>query len=397
MNRKRTSVAAAVVAVAASLAGASLADHRSPAPPAAARDIAAANAGFYGSTGGMRLSSPVVGMAATPSGGGYWLVAQDGGIFSFGDARFYGSTGGMRLASPVVGMAATPSGAGYWLVAKDGGIFSFGNAPFDGSAGGSPLAQPVVGMATSSQVSGYWLVASDGGIFSYPAAPSSSPAHFSTLPVGATLPSDATCASEVRPEPETRPANNTANHTVGVGGNSEYPRVDGNYTGTTDEILQWAACKWGIDEDILRAQAAVESYWFQRTVSDFSTDPTTCVPGHQTLGADGTAGECPQSIGILQVRYPYHQSAFQNNNATNSTAYNVDYALAGWRSCFEGQDQWLNTVDRGATYSAGDVWGCIGVWYSGRWYTPAAVTYINKVKDYLAQRIWSTASFISAS
>ena len=36
---------------------------------------------------------PVVGMAATPSGHGYWLVASDGGIFSFGDAPFYGSTG----------------------------------------------------------------------------------------------------------------------------------------------------------------------------------------------------------------------------------------------------------------------------------------------------------------
>ena len=29
-------------------------------------------------------------------GNGYWLVAADGGIFSFGDAKFFGSTGGMR-------------------------------------------------------------------------------------------------------------------------------------------------------------------------------------------------------------------------------------------------------------------------------------------------------------
>jgi hypothetical protein len=32
-------------------------------------------------------------MAATPSGDGYWLVASDGGIFSFGDAGFFGSAG----------------------------------------------------------------------------------------------------------------------------------------------------------------------------------------------------------------------------------------------------------------------------------------------------------------
>ena len=56
---------------------------------------------------------------------GYWLVASDGGIFSFGDARFYGSTGGIKLNQPIVGMAATPSGRGYWLVASDGGMFAF--------------------------------------------------------------------------------------------------------------------------------------------------------------------------------------------------------------------------------------------------------------------------------
>ncbi len=34
-------------------------------------------------------------MAATPDGRGYWLVASDGGIFTFGDAPFYGSAGGL--------------------------------------------------------------------------------------------------------------------------------------------------------------------------------------------------------------------------------------------------------------------------------------------------------------
>ena len=67
-------------------------------------------------------------MTATPGGGGYWLVASDGGIFAFGKARFFlGSMGGQPLDSPIVGMAATPSGGGYWLVASDGGIFAFGD------------------------------------------------------------------------------------------------------------------------------------------------------------------------------------------------------------------------------------------------------------------------------
>ena len=36
---------------------------------------------------------------------------------------------------------------GYWLVASDGGIFSFGAAPFEGSAGSFTLNKPVVGAA----------------------------------------------------------------------------------------------------------------------------------------------------------------------------------------------------------------------------------------------------------
>ncbi len=125
------------------------------------------DAGFFGSTGGMHLNQPIVGMAATPSGRGYWLVASDGGIFAFGDAGFFGSTGGMHLNQPIVGMAATPSGRGYWLVARDGGIFSFGDAAFHGSTGGIHLNQPIVGMAADTSGGGYWLVASDGGIFTF--------------------------------------------------------------------------------------------------------------------------------------------------------------------------------------------------------------------------------------
>ncbi len=114
-----------------------------------------------------RSTSPIVGMAATPDGQGYWLVASDGGIFAYGDAAFFGSHGGSPLNQPIVGMAATPDGQGYWLVASDGGIFAYGDAAFYGSHGGSPLNQPIVGMAATPDGQGYWLVASDGGIFAY--------------------------------------------------------------------------------------------------------------------------------------------------------------------------------------------------------------------------------------
>jgi hypothetical protein len=116
---------------------------------------------------GLALNENVVGIAATPSGRGYWLVASDGGVFSFGDARFYGSLGNAALTGPIVGVAPTRSGHGYWLVAADGGVFSFGDARFHGSLGATAHAAPIVAMASTPSGQGYWLVGSDGGVFTF--------------------------------------------------------------------------------------------------------------------------------------------------------------------------------------------------------------------------------------
>ncbi|MDQ3106883.1 MAG: Ig-like domain-containing protein, partial [Actinomycetota bacterium] len=129
------------------------------------------DAAFFGSTGAIALNKPIVGMSPTPTGKGYWLVASDGGIFSFGDATFFGSTGAIALNKPIVGMSPTPTGRGYWLVATDGGIFSFGDATFFGSTGDINLNRPIAGMASTPTGTGYWLVASDGGIFTFGDAP----------------------------------------------------------------------------------------------------------------------------------------------------------------------------------------------------------------------------------
>jgi len=128
--------------------------------------IFAFGAPFFGSMGGTPLNQPIVGMATTADGRGYWLVAGDGGIFTFGDARFQGSMGGTPLNQPIVAIAADPASGGYWEVAADGGLFSFG-APFLGSRGGQPLNQPVVGMTATADGRGYLEVAADGGIFAF--------------------------------------------------------------------------------------------------------------------------------------------------------------------------------------------------------------------------------------
>jgi hypothetical protein len=124
-------------------------------------------AAFHGSAGGLTLNKPVVGIAPTLDGQGYWLAASDGGVFNYGNAGFFGSMGGTPLNKPVVGIATGAEGRGYWLVASDGGIFTFGNAGFFGSMGGKPLNKPIVAIAPTPDGGGYWLVASDGGIFAF--------------------------------------------------------------------------------------------------------------------------------------------------------------------------------------------------------------------------------------
>ena len=111
-------------------------------------------------------------MAATPDGGGYWLVGSDGGVFGFGDAAYHGSVPGshsIHLGAPIVGIATRDAG-GYWLVGSDGGVFGFGDAAYHGSVPGSHaihLGAPIVGMAATPDGGGYWLVGSDGGVFGF--------------------------------------------------------------------------------------------------------------------------------------------------------------------------------------------------------------------------------------
>jgi hypothetical protein len=268
-------------------------------------------------------------------------------------------------------------------------------------AGASPSAPATPSPATSASASAA-ASATPGAKASAAPAP---PGHFATVAAGAALPTPSQCAAWVRaaPFPENKPGNAAANQHTGQHVGSDIfsgddaragrliaPRIDGQFTGTSGQILRWVACKWGIDENIVFAQAAVESWWRQSTKGDFDTDATACPPGHG-LGADGTPGKCPQSYGILQTRYPYMKSGWPG--IADSTAMSADLAYGIWRACFEGYETWLNTVEQGQRYAAGDAWGCVGRWFSGRWHTAASNTYVTKVQGYLAQKIWQQSSF----
>jgi hypothetical protein len=230
------------------------------------------------------------------------------------------------------------------------------------------------------------------------------------LPPGAKLPSEIDCASRVRRSSwEPRGDNEDANHRVLTTqqianlepfGSSYDPRaatlikqITGNFTGTTDEILQWVACKWGIDEDIVRAEAVVESHWHQSQLGDFTNDQNLCPPGSGYPGAwDGTG--CYQSFGILQIKYIYNKSAWPMSR--DSTAFNAEYAYGVIYACYEGWESYLNErepLEGYSSYHAGDIWGCIGRWFSGNWYDQNAINYINLVKANFTEKKWLLPDF----
>lgn len=151
--------------------------------------------------------------------------------------------------------------------------------------------------------------------------------------------------------------------------------VNGRFRGTTDEIIQWAALKWGLDTNTMRAVAVVESWWDMRT-----------------LGDNG------DSFGIYQVRRPYHCRG-NCAIARHFTAFNADYYGAIIRSYFDGKQTWLRReTDNGKPYRAGDLKGSMGAWYSGRWWGPPdrpIEPYLGWIQQRRAEKTWLHPDFIS--
>src|SRR5262249_43008406 len=99
---------------------------------------------------------------------------------AFGDARYFGSAKGLHATSPVVGAAATRTGDGYWLLAADGGVFSFGDARFSGARPGS--SQPAVGIAASRSGQGHWTARADGSVVGFHVLPRGNDAVYAAKP-----------------------------------------------------------------------------------------------------------------------------------------------------------------------------------------------------------------------
>jgi len=235
--------------------------------------------------------------------------------------------------------------------------------------------------------------------------------YFELQPVGsyAGLPSDAEAAAEVhRSTWEPRRDNTQYNHAIPghlklqreeVAAHAydprwnKYilPRITGNFSGTTDDIFQWAAAKWGLPDNLLRTIAYMESDWRQSNLGDYVDDRAECPPGYTTL-------PCPVTFGIVGTKSTSWPGIFPWNR--DSTAASVD-VLGGWlRGCYNGWVWWLRdhgNQSRGA-YHAGDLWGCVGAWYSGDWHDgpvsgPGGENYILSAEHWYKLRPWLRPTF----
>jgi hypothetical protein len=229
--------------------------------------------------------------------------------------------------------------------------------------------------------------------------------YFARIPAGKPLPDEATCAARVRRtghevRPDNAPYNKVAPTAAqlakvspfGSGrgfDNAALPmgkRLTGDFAGTTDEILQWAACKWGFDEDFVRADAYQHNQWHQGELSAWTSNTSLCpMGGPIRAGANGQ--ECAQVFSLFGITWQYHPSSWPMMR--ESTAYAVDYALGLQRVCFEG---WVTYMKgwgpAGKMYGPNDEFGCAAWFFTGGWYDFATMQQVSHIKDTLAGRPW---------
>ncbi len=207
--------------------------------------------------------------------------------------------------------------------------------------------------------------------------------------------------------------------------------VDGQYTGTTEMIIRWAACKWGMDEDMIRAQATAEhGSWIQWNAGgDERKAMNQCQagnnPDHNSTNLWGylISNACYQSWSIWQTKVVYSSpniGAWTTWPAINeSTAFAVDYRYASQRSCMNGNESGFFT-DKGAGHayltdvanarinpyseSPRKFWNpvtgryasnleylefaCLGAHYSGNWMDSDARSYLPKLLNHWKRKDW---------
>jgi Big-like domain-containing protein len=295
-----------------------------------------------------------------------------------------------------------------------------------------------------------------------PTATATPSAHLSNLAPNAALPPESTCATLANQSnfPETTAENVNdgtgwnANSQIwttpsyfhanagrnGLAPSSDFAAVDGNYAGSTQDIIRWAACKWGVDEDWAYAETAEETGSWTNACAQMHGG-STCHETGDCGNYDSDSGGETANLSFLGFAVTNSSAQFIGPNAYNgqnangstcssiwsswsiiqskarffewytwpmlavSTAWGEDYRWAKYRACangdyatwFGGSSDYLNAVTRARSNPNGIVpsgqagptnlftnetnlqylaLGCVATHYSGSWYDSGAVTYL---------------------
>ena len=125
-----------------------------------------------------QLNAPIVDARITGDRSGYWLLAEDGGIFTFGNAGFAGAVPEKPRADwideKIVSFAPDNDGEGYVVVAASGKAWFFEHPirpqlqdVIESAFGTRTLNQPIA-LVKERRCGGYLMVATDGGVFATP-------------------------------------------------------------------------------------------------------------------------------------------------------------------------------------------------------------------------------------
>jgi hypothetical protein len=187
-------------------------------------------------------------------------------------------------------------------------------------------------------------------------------------------------------------------------GHAVLDAVTGHFTGTTDEILQWGAYKWGFDPDLVRANAVDESHWHQNFIGDIDNGVSL---GIMQIKSRYFGGTCPQSPHFPPVLDPTSAHSIQRYLASepsclsyNSTAFAVDYRLAYLRACMNRSITYFFNHEPASGHpryadASGDelLWGCLGSWYSGYFWDAGSLDYIQRISRFYTRKPWLEAGF----
>ena len=160
---------------------------------------------------------------------------------------------------------------------------------------------------------------------------------------------------------------------------------------STDDLIQWAAYKWGIPTDWIRAQMVVESSWNQSQLGDRTTVSAAEYSQFPAAAQIPGTSDVYESMGVMQIKWHPDNNPHPGTEPLRweSTAFNLDYYAATIRYYYGGLCGWC-----GAGYSTGQQWASIGAWYDpSPWNGSDDQTYIQEVQADLAAQSWRQSGF----